>query len=346
MSNIIRYSNNTVEYSINKHSNLLIIGKAANGYSYKTIQYEDDYDSVLKNYGKSDLTDAFKTAYDNGIKDIFLLNIQNNFDINFIIEDLKQNDFTYIVFTNTFFSDFYYDVYNHNKKTYYAELLLREIKDKNNSIFIFTDKHASLYDDQKAFLKDMNTLSNEITKSISYCPNKENLIFVTNNLIDYKMSNIILAVALCTTDISLYPNANFGKAYFLIDQYDTTYNFAYFKNHTEINTTVENLLNFNNIGPSKIVTISRILKFIQRELDFSEFCGRLYNEYQKLLIYKKIETYLRTLVDYVIYRYDIISLTPYKDPQNPCTVIVVCDIDIWPKNCLEKTTISLGVEVG
>lgn len=347
MADVINYSNDgLVEYSINKHSNLLIIGKAKTAYAYKEIRYEDNYDEVLKNYGQSDLVDAFKIAYENGVRDIFLLNIQNNFDIEFILEDLKQNDFAYITFTNTFLSDYYYDVYNNNKKTYYAELLLREIRDKNNSIFIFTDKHASLYDDQKAFLKDMNELSNIITQQISYCANKENLIFVANNLKNYKMSNVILSVALCTTDISLYPTSDFGEAYFLIDQYDTTYNFAYFKNHTSIDTTVENLLNFNNIGPSKIVTILRILKFIQREMDFNEFCGRLYNEYQKLLIYKKIENYLRTLVGYVIYRYDIVSLTPYKDTDNPCTVIVKCDIDIWVKNCLEKTTISLGVEVG
>lgn len=347
MAKIINFlNNNNLEISINKHSNMLIIGKAATSYSYKTITYQNDYDFVLKNYGNSDLTKAFKIAQDNSVEDIFLLNIQDNFDLFDIVEDLKQNDFTYIVLINTLISDFYYNSYNRNRKTYYIEYLLKEIKNSNNSIFILTDKNASLYEDQAAFLKDMNLISNDINKSISTCINKENLIFVANNLVNYKMSNIILAASLCTTDISLYPTSNFGKAIFLIDQYDTTFNFAYFKNHTSVETTVENLLNFADFGREKIVSIQRIIKLLKREMSFNEFCGRLYNEYQKLLIYRKIETYLRQLVDYVIYRYDITSIQPYKNPKSPCTVIVVCNIDIWPKNCLEKCSIEIGVEVG
>ena len=338
--------NNNLEISINKHSNMLIIGKATTSYSYKTITYQNDYDFVLKNYGDSDLTEAFKIAQDNLVEDIFLLNIQDNYDLFDVVEDLKQHDFTYIVLINTFISDFYYDSYNYNKKTYYIEYLLKEIKNSNDSIFILTDKHASLYEDQEAFLKDMNLISNNINENISTYINKENLIFVANNLIDYKMSNVILAAALCTTDISLYPTSNFGDAIYLIDQYCDTFNFAYFKGHISIPTTVENLLNFSDLGPEKIVSIQRIIKMIKREMSFNEFCGRLYNEYQKLLIYRKIENYLRQLVDYVIYRYDITSINPYKDPKNPCTVIVVCTIDVWIKNCLEKCSIEIGVEVG
>lgn len=100
---------------------------------------------------------------------------------------------------------------------------------------------------------------------------KENLIFIANNLKNYTMSNLILAIALCTTDISLYPTSNFGPALFLIDQYDDTYNFAYFKNHTDIDTTVENLLNFKDVSIEKIVTVQRIIKMIKEKWTFLNF---------------------------------------------------------------------------
>lgn len=340
------YNNGNMEIAVDKHSNMLIIGKAATRYSYKTISYEDDYNTVLKNYGDSDLTSAFKVAKDNDVEFIFLLNIQDNFDLFSVIEDLKQNDFTYIVPINLLISDYYYDTYNNNRKTYYIEYLLDNIRSKNESIFVLTDKHASLYEDQDAFLEDMNNISHTIDESLTSKSYRENLIFVANNLQDYPMANVILASALCTTDMSIYPTANFGDALFMIDEFDTAFNFAYFKNHIEVPTTVENLLNFKLYGPEKIVTIQRIIKLIKRELELSEFIGRLYTEYQRIQIYKRIEAYLRSLVDYVIYSYDITSVKAYKDKNNPCTVIVICDMKIQPKDCLEKCSIQLGIEVG
>ena len=348
MANIISQSNNinNIEISIDKHSNMLIIGKGATSYNYKEISYEDDYKQVLKNYGESDLTTAFKLAKEADVEGIFLLNIQDNFDIFSVLEDIKQNDFTYIVPINMYISDYFFDTYNSNKKTYYIEYLLKQIKNLNESVFILTDKHASLYENQDAYLKDMNDISNQINNSLSSDSYRENLIFVANNLVSHKMSNIILASALCTTDMSIYPTASFGEALFLIDEFDNVANFAYFKNHVGRATTVENLLNFYLYGPQKIVTIQRIIKLITRELDFSEFQGKQYTEYQRLCIYKKLELYLRTLVDYVIYKYDITSVVAYKDKNNLGTVIVVCDFDIWCKNCLEKCSISSGVEIG
>lgn len=340
------FNNGNMEIAIDKHSNMLIIGKAATKYSYKTISYEDNYYDVLQKYGDSDLTSAFKIAKDNDVEFIFLLNIQNNFDLFSVINDLKQNDFTYIVPINLLIEDYFYDTYNNNRKTYYIEYLLDNINSSNESIFILTSKHASLYEDQDAFLEDMNNISKSIDESITSKSFRENLIFVANNLKDYPMANVILATSLCTTDMSIYPTSNFGEAIFFIDEFCTTFNFAYFKNHIEVPTTVENLLNFKLYGPEKIVSVQRIIKLIKRELDLSEFTGKLYSEYQRIQIYKKIEAYLCSLVGYVIYSYDIESVEPYKNKNNPCTVTVLSFIDIWAKNCLEKCSIQLGVEVG
>ncbi len=335
-----------VEIVVDQHSNILLIGKAATYYSYKEITYEDDYDEVLKNYGDCNLTTAFKEADDAGVAAIFMLNIHDNFDIFDCINEITQNDFTYIVPVDMMLSDYFYDTYNNNKKTYYADYLLQQFTKYNESVFVFTDKHASLYEDQDAFLKDMNNISRTIESSLSLTVDREDLIFVANNLLQHQMANVTLAIALVTTDLAEYPTTDFGPPIFLIDQYDETYNFAYFKEHTEEATTVENLLNFHSVSPEKIVTIQRIIKVIKRELDLNEFVGRLYSEYQRLQIYKRIETYLRKLVDYVLYKYDILSVTPYRDSDNPGTVIVISYIEIWPKNCLEKISLQIGVEVG
>ena len=94
MSNVLTVLNsNSLEIAVNKHSNLLIIGKASTNYCYNTITYCNDYNNVLNNYGNSDLSNAFKIAQDNGVEDIFLLNIKSNDDYFLIIETLKQNDF-------------------------------------------------------------------------------------------------------------------------------------------------------------------------------------------------------------------------------------------------------------
>lgn len=346
MAEIIDIQGDNVEIQVDRHSNMLLIGKAATSYAYKEINYEEDYDSVLANYGDSDLTTAFKIAQDAQTDAIFLLNIQDNYDIISVIEDIKQNDFAYIVPVNMYLSDFFYDAYNDNRKTYYIEYMLREMKDYNESMIIATDKHASLYEDQDAFLDEYNKISELFELNLTSEIHRENIVFVANNLQNSTMANVDLAAALCTTDMSIYPQIDFGKSLFLIDQYDLTYNFAYFKNHTDTATTVENLLNYYPSGPSKIVTVQRILKLIKRELELSNFQGQFYTEYKRLQIAKAIETYLRRLVDYVIYQYDIISVTDYKDINHPGTVIVVSNIEVWPKNCLEKCSIQLDIEVG
>ena len=80
------YNNGNMEIAVDKHSNMLIIGKAATRYSYKTISYEDDYNTVLKNYGDSDLTSAFKVAKDNDVEKVYYYNILN---------DRKENNDNY-----------------------------------------------------------------------------------------------------------------------------------------------------------------------------------------------------------------------------------------------------------
>lgn len=331
--------------SVNKHTNMLIIGKGGTNYERKQIVYATKYKDVYKAYGDSDLTEAFVTAKNFGAPYVFLMNCRHNYDYLDISTVLKATDFSYIVPVSLLLSDEFDDPKT-ERKISYVEYLLEQIGSVNDSVFIVTDKKSNLYEDVDAFIHDMNTVADTFKRKRRSPAVRENVIFIANNLIDYNMSNVPLAAALCTTPINDYPQAGFGKADFLLDQWEDIGNWAYFQNHTVRNTTVENLLNFENTGnPLKIVFISRIIKMLKRELDFSEFIGKQYTEYRRLSIRNKLEDYLNNLMNNVLYDYNIKVVKPYRDAVEPMSVNVRNVFDIWPINCLEKVTVSDSVRV-
>jgi len=329
--------------TVNKHTNILIIGKGSNNNSRKNIVYSNKFSEVKKTFGDCELTDAFKILKDIGVDYIFLCNCREKKDYIDMAEILRAHDFTYIVPISLNLSD-EFDEPKTERRITYIEYMLEKIGRVNDSVFIVTDKHASLYEDMDAFIGDMNNIAKRFVSKQEPAVNGENLIFVANNLYDYERANIPLAASLVINKPNKYPVYNFGEAYFLLDQFENIGNWAYFQNHNIRTTTVENLLNFKVGGPDKIVFIARILKIMKRQLDFSEFIGKQYTEYRRLGIETKLNDYLEVLVNELIYDYDIKSVTAYRNPE-PMTVDVENTFDVWPINCLEKVTVSKTVEV-
>lgn len=335
-----------IRIDVDKHSTLLLLGKGATNHSLKKVSYETDYVEVLEKYGESDLSKAFKIAKDAGAEYIFLMNVKNSYDYFDICETIKQSDFTYIVPVSVYMSDMFIDPYQNDARISYVAYLLSLVSIPcHESVIVATDKHASLYEDIDAFLDGQAQAEDLFRRSCSSGMNMENIIFVANNLRKHAFANVELASALCTADIPEYPSGNFGAAVFDIDSFDSIGNFAFFKNHSSHPTTVENLLNFLDRQPEKIVSISRIMKMIKREIDFGEFVGRAYSEYQRMRIERKLELYLGGLMGYVIYRFRINSVQGYKDSTNPCCIKVLNDFDVWPVNCLERCHVDLEVDV-
>lgn len=330
---------------INKHNNMLLVGKAATSYGRGEIIYSESYDDVLEQYGESSLVNAFKTAKDFGAPYVFLLNVQNDQDYFGCIDMLKQNDFTYVVFTDLLLSNTFQDTNNGGKVHSYYAYLLGSMSRYHNSTFIVTDKHASLYEDIDAFLDEMTTVQTKFLNRCSEKANLENIIFVANNLEDFDMANVPLAALLCVTDINKYPTStNLGNAIFRIDQWDGPGDMAYFRSDSARETTVENLLNMlRAYNPEKIVFIDRILKYLQREMDFTEFKGRMYTAYQKLLFSQKLTQYLNSVKDYVIKDYEIENILVYNG--TPGTVTLMSKINIQPVNCLERCSLTVEAEV-
>ena len=329
---------------VNRHKNMLIIGSGKTNYMLNQITYFETYKSVLEEYGESNLSAAFKVAKDFGVKDVFVMNIKNLYDYFDIVTLLKHNDFAYIVPVDLLMSDTYRDAYRDNRKVTYFQYLLEAIGKLNDSTFVVTDKHASLYEDVDAFLDDMHGLHNSFKAAITPNVHGQNIVFVANNLKEHAMANVVLASALCVSDLDIYPSGSFGDAIFDIDAFDVAGDIAYFKSHTLRDTTVENLVNYCSQGPEKIVTIDRIIKYIKREIDFTEFKGKTYTGYQKLRIEKKLKVFLNALEGYVLDKYHIESITAYQDA--PGTVTVLNRFDIWPVNSIEKCSVGIGVEVG
>ena len=331
--------------TVNKHSNMLIIGRGATNKGRKQIVYAEKYNDVVKTFGDSDLTESFKIAKQLGAPYVFLMNCRQTYDYFDIITSLKASDFTYIVPVSLLISDEFDDPVT-ERRISYIEYLLEQIGSINESVFVVTDQPASLYENVDSFIEDMNSKAETFRNKRKSPAIRENIIFTVNNLVKHNFANVALAAALCSTPVSQYPEADFGEAYFLLDQWEDIGNWAYFQNHTLKNTSIENLLNFEIAGnPLKIVFVSRIVKMIKRELDFSEFVGKRYSEYQRLSIRTKLERYLDSLMHSVLQEYAITATKPYKHKNEPMAIDIINVFDIWPVNCLEKVTISNKVEV-
>ena len=335
-----------MEVLVDKHANLLLVGKGATNYSLKNVSYETDYDEVLEKYGESDLSRAFKIAQDMGAEYIFLMNLKNSYDYFDVKEVIRQEDFTYIVPVSIYMSDTFTDFSKDGAKISLVAYLLSLISEDNSeSVIMATDKHASLYEDLDSFIDDMDAAERLFTASCGAGMNMENICFVANNLLKTDMANVLAAAALCVADVPEYPAFAFGKAIFDIDTFDTSGNWAYFRNHSDGSSSIENMVNFLERQPEKIISISRIVKMIKRELDFSEFCGKNYSEYQRMRFERKLDAYLAQLTGYVIYKYQILSVKAYKNIHHKGTVTMKAVFDVWPVNCLERCHVEKGVNI-
>lgn len=330
---------------VNKNKTLLIIGKAKKNWAPKEIVLAYDEEEVKKNYKGGDLVDAYLRAKEMGVTDIFLMNIQKDSDYFDILDTLKDNDFAYIVFSSLYLSDTFHDVVDSHKRihSFYA-YFLGYISKSNNTTFVVTDKHASLYEDIDTYLDDMREIKNTFLSRCSGRAQLNNIIFVMNNLKGNKYANIDLAASLVISDLNEYPSYGFNDVVFHIDPWDNLEDIAYFRDNVTRETTIENLINLSQgTTPEKVVFIDRIIKALKREMDFSEFKGRFYSEYQKLLLNQKLETYLSSLLGYTLRDYNIDSIEAFKN--GPAAIQLVARLSLYPINCLEVCSLNLEIEI-
>nr|DAJ13720.1 MAG TPA: hypothetical protein [Myoviridae sp. ctPCN11] len=330
---------------VNKNKTLLIIGKAKKNWAPKEIVLAYDEEEVKKNYKGGDLVEAYLRASEAGVTDIFLMNIQKDSDYFDILDALKDNDFAYVVFSSLYLSDTFHDVLDSHKRIHnFFAYFLGYISSSNNSTFIVTDKHASLYEDIDAYLDDMRSIKKTFLSHCSGRAKLNNIIFVMNNLKGNKFANVDLAASMVISDLNEYPHYPFNDTVFHIDPWDNPEDIAYFRDNVTRETTIENLVNLSqDTTPEKVVFIDRIIKALKREIDFQEFKGRFYSEYQKLLLNQKLDQYLSSLIGYTLRDYNIDSIEAFKD--GPAAVQLVARLSLYPINCLEVCSLNLEIEL-
>ncbi len=328
-----------------KDETILVIGKGTTNYKVNTInEVPNEYEA--KKYGEdSQLYNAFMDSLDFSVSNsIFMINMKYDTDYPKIINSITHSDFTYIVPLNIKFSDLIY-IEDENRKIFYAEYLLNSIKDSNLSTIFMTDNHAHYYEDIDHFVKSMESVIRTF-KGTSVAINNygRNLCFVANNLADYDYANLIAVYMLASSQYKDYPLQDCGNAVFDIDTHDVhVRELSFFKYNIKRSATIDNFHNFNvRADQGKCVTIDRVIKYLQRYLDLSEFCGKFYNAYIKSVVLERLNTLLAAVKNVAIADYKVLSCDFVKNTQTR-TVVILNEIEITPINSIEKYKLFIEV---
>lgn len=328
-----------------KNETILIIGTGSTNYKLNYInEVPNEYEA--RKYGEdSELYKAFTDSQTFGVSNgIYMINMHYDTDYPEIINSITQSDFTYIVPLNVRLSDTLY-LEDKNKKVFFAEYLLNSIKDSNLSTIIMTDNHASYYEDIDHYIRSMESIINTFKKSSVAITNYgRNLCFVANNLKDYDHANLIIAFMLKMSQYKDYPLQDCGDAVFDIDTHDIhVAEFAFFKYNIKRSATIDNFNNFSiPYTQDKFVPINRVIKYIQRYLDLSEYCGKFYNSYIKSVIIERLNALLSSIKNIAITNYKILSCEFVKNTQTK-TVVILNEIEIIPINSIEKYKMFIEV---
>lgn len=310
-------------------NSILLVGIGTNKYKLnEIIEVTDDF-SVFEKYGENScFYKAWRIANKFEASNIYILNLDSWEDIKNHGEVLKDLNFDYICPLDLYLDDKYYDdIYQ--KNLFYSQILLLLLHN-TISTMIITGPHAINFETLDDFIE---TEEERIYKSEIRLSNlkRQNIIYIANNLRNYLYANVVLASILTRTDYAEYPTSDkFGPAVFDIDQSDINSRLAYFKNNYLTGTTIENLVNFADDYILRLVPVYRIIKYFYfHKPDQDEFIGKAYTEYRKLKIKEKLEEFLEELKGWIIYKYQILSVTDIQTELG--TIDVILRYNIWPK---------------
>lgn len=322
-------------------NSMLIIGKGVSEFKNKEIIKADSIESVEYMYGEiSELTSAYKEALSSGVNNVFLCNCYKFTDYIEIADLISKEEFAYItplfLFSETFSTD-------DGRIMYLSEYYSNILNDKITQL-IFTDKHASLYEDINHFLNDMNNKA-RLFKEEAFLKLKfgDNMCFVMNVLKEYKFANVVLASILMQSDLKYYPKKNVGQVVFDINNFDVYGNECVYFAYDEIaKSTIENFLNFRRSNdPEKFVPINLIIQKIKRALDFSSYSGMLFSPYMKISLENKVNSKMNEFVGKVIEKYNLINIRLIQNDDY--TITVVINLTIKPYNSMEELYLQMEV---
>lgn len=314
---------------------MLVIGISPNKYRVGEIIPSGDEEYVKENFGSdSCFYKAVKTVTRfNQAAQIYLLNLDTWHDLINMSALIAEMEFDYIVPLNLYIDEKYYDE-RFGKTVTYTQMLLRALCNTVSTV-IMTGKEARAYETLDDFLLDEETRLKKVIPELINV-NRENIIYVANNLSGIEYSNAALAAIISSTDYSLYPSSKvLPDAVFDIDFSDVKTDMAFFKNNHLTGTTIENLVNFSDNPLYKPFTVKRILKYFYYHRPYIEnYRGRPYTDYLKTKIVEEFEDFLSSLDGWIIYKHEILSAVNIS--VEPGAVDVSVKYAIYPKFTIER----------
>ena len=323
-------------------NSILLVGLGTNKFKLNEIVETTDLDYIKNNFGAdscffkaSVLAEKFGQNHD-----LYILNLDTWEDIKYQEEILLDLNFDYIVPLDLYIDDSYYDRYYQKKLTYSQLILL--LLHKTVTTMVLTGPHAKDYENLDAFLGSEAERLNNVEYRFDNL-RKNGMIYVANILANYTYANVILATMLANTDYGEYPSSSILESpVFDIDYSDVSNRMVYFKSNYLTETTVENLVNFDKNYITRLVPVYKIIKYFYfHRADLDKFIGLAYTEYKKLKIQEELFKFLDSLVGWIIYKYELISITVVSNEYG--SVDILLKYNIWPKFTTEKYTIETSL---
>lgn len=323
-------------------NSILLVGLGTNKFKLNEIVETTDLDYIKNNFGAdscffkaSVLAEKFGQNHD-----LYILNLDTWEDIKYQEEILLDLNFDYIVPLDLYIDDSYYDRYYQKKLTYSQLILL--LLHKTVTTMVLTGPHAKDYENLDAFLNSETERLNNVEYRFDNL-RKNGMIYVANILANYTYANVILATMLANTDYGEYPSSSILESpVFDIDYSDVSNRIVYFKSNYMTGTTVENLVNFDKNYITRLVPVYKIIKYFYfHRADLDKFIGLAYTEYRKLKIQEELFKFLDSLVGWIIYKYELISITVVSNEYG--SVDILLKYNIWPKFTTEKYTIETSL---
>lgn len=323
-------------------NSILLVGLGTNKFKLNEIVETTDLDYIKNNFGAdscffkaSVLAEKFGQNHD-----LYILNLDTWEDIKYQEEILLDLNFDYIVPLDLYIDDSYYDRYYQKKLTYSQLILL--LLHKTVTTMVLTGPHAKDYENLDAFLNSEAERLNNVEYRFDNL-RKNGMIYVANILANYIYANVILATMLANTDYGEYPSSSILEStVFDIDYSDVSNRMVYFKSNYLTGTTVENLVNFDKNYITRLVPVYKIIKYFYfHRADLDKFIGQAYTEYRKLKIQEELFKFLDSLVGWIIYKYELISITVVSNEYG--SVDILLKYNIWPKFTTEKYTIETSL---
>ena len=263
---------------------------------------------------------------------VSVLNLDSWDDLKDEEELFRQHSFTYIIPLGLRLSDSYDNIFE--QKHYLYSQLLVWMTGKEPSTVIMTGIHASSFNTLTEYL---NYEKEQIDTTDGYFYNlqQNNLIYVSNGLKQYNDAAVVLT-GMLLNDIAKYPlSETLGEAYWDMDYCDVNIDLVWFRNNYLLQTTVENLKNFAGDLFIKSVMVDRILKWLKRNWpDMNDYIGTAFSDYKLVQIVEQTETYLKSLINWIIYDYNILSVTTEQYADSSIGIHI--RYEIWPKFTTEK----------